>query len=85
MSEQYTPTTDEVRANYQVPGLYSGLTAREAGARFERWLAKRDAEVAAKAWDEGFSRGFYRGQILNGDYDASEAGIDNPYRKAVQS
>lgn len=42
---------------------------------FDTWLN----EVKAEAWTEGFDKGFYRGQILHGDYDASEAGIENPY------
>jgi hypothetical protein len=33
----------------------------------------------AEAWDEGFTRGFYKGQIMSGDFDASEADVTNPY------
>lgn len=47
---------------------------------------ENDAEVAAKAWDEGFSRGFHEG--ASGRWtpasDASEPSIDNPYERGVQ-
>lgn len=46
MREDYTPTTDEVRTWYME--TYSGPDGRR-GLAFDRWLAKRDAEVAAKA------------------------------------
>lgn len=28
-------------------------------AEFDRWLAEHDAQVAARAWDEGYDRGRY--------------------------
>lgn len=74
----YTPTTEEVRVKYR---LTSGIGMVDAHNEFDRWLAEVELAAAEKAWDEGFSRGFYRGQILSGDYDASEAGISNPYRR----
>lgn len=43
----------------------------------------RDAAVAAKAWDEGFARGFYTGtgpQWGEGS-DASEPDVVNPYER----
>lgn len=82
---EYTPTTGEVRSLYKsgawlmtdrAPNRfdrekYEGVLFGE----FDRWLN----EIRAEAWTEGFDKGFYRGQILHGDYDASEAGIENPY------
>jgi len=77
MTEQYTPTTEEVRQVYGLYGLPDGLlTAFDA---FDRWLAARDAQVAERAWDEGFDRGFYSGQAMPSDADASESPVRNPY------
>lgn len=46
-------------------------------------IRARDAEVAARAWDEGFTRGFYTG--ASGQYgpasDASEPDVTNPYER----
>lgn len=47
----------------------------------DRWLAEHDRQVAERAWDEGFTRGFYAGQSYPDGTDASEPDIDNPYRK----
>ena len=35
----------------------------------------------ADAWDEGFTRGFYSGQAMPTDADASESPVENPYRR----
>lgn len=86
MSEQYTPTTEEVRDRYADARAGIGEWTRfddsvaraveEAYAEFDRWLAERDAEVAAKAWDRGCASG-YREAHTN----VTER---NPYRKAVE-
>lgn len=68
---EYTPTTEQVRKYW----LDKWAPSANLDAQFDRWLN----EIRAKAWTEGFDKGFYRGQILYGDYDASEAGIENPY------
>lgn len=49
------------------------------------WLAEHDRQVAERAWDEGFSRGFYAGQAYPDGTDASEPDIDNPYRKEQEN
>lgn len=51
MTEQYTPTTEEVRNQYAVAlSTSSGVFLSESLLeRFDRWLAERDAEVAAMA------------------------------------
>lgn len=41
MSDDYTPTTAQVRRGYQ----YSHTSPLESAARFRRWLAAHDAEV----------------------------------------
>lgn len=56
----YTPTTDEVRRWYAEP-QYERFDRRkrivkQALARFDRWLAQHDAEVAATALREASSR-----------------------------
>lgn len=65
MSDEYTPTTEDVRDAYThgaalLPPYYSdGFQAALAGRRaeFDRWLAAHDREVAARAWDEGYEAG----------------------------
>lgn len=54
---EYTPTTDDVRARYirAEPGYDPPLIPNDpdyevTGAEFDRWLAVRDAEVAAQAF-----------------------------------
>ena len=42
---------------------------------------EHDAQVAARAWDEGFTRGFYAAQVMPRDADASESTIPNPYEQ----
>ena len=48
-------------------------------------LAEHDRQVAERAWDEGFTRGFYAGQAYPDGTDASEPDIDNPYRKEQEN
>ena len=52
----YTPTSDEIRDIWTAWSDYGGLTSRphsgtsdDRYAEFDRWLAARDAKVAAKA------------------------------------
>jgi len=45
------------------------------------WLAERERAASEKAWDEGFTRGFYdplAGHGMSGR-DASESAARNPY------
>lgn len=37
--------------------------------------------IQAEAWDEGFSRGFYKGQISPIDMDASDVDVTNPHEE----
>lgn len=48
-------------------------------------LSEHDRLVAERAWDEGFTRGFYAGQSYPDGTDASEPDIDNPYRKEQEN
>ena len=48
-------------------------------------LREHDRQVAERAWDEGFTRGFYAGQAYPDGTDASEPDIDNPYRKEQEN
>lgn len=62
----------------QHPSRYGRCSCfQEAVSELEELIRKERED----AWTEGFDRGFYRGQVLPGDRDASEAGIENPYRK----
>lgn len=51
--------------------------ASEAAAR--RWLTAHDAEVAAKAWDEGYRRG--NAYALDEPWDNRNHISRNPYRQ----
>ena len=53
MSEQYVPTTKQVRLS--AADMHANRVARPA---FDRWLAAHDAEVKAEAWEEGHSWGW---------------------------
>ena len=48
MSDDYTPTTEEVR-DYFAHGQFSDMEEREGVARFNRWLADHDRQVAEEA------------------------------------
>lgn len=54
-------------------------------AEFDAWLAAHDAEIAAKAWGEGWSTRASRGyaHLKVGECVPPPAHI-NPYREAVQ-
>lgn len=74
MSE-YVPTTEDVRADYAE--TYEGTDERRY-AGFDRWLAKHDAEVAAKAYERAILDVGLNPDLANQLLDT------NPYRKAVQ-
>lgn len=47
-------------------------------------LQAHDRQVAAKAWDEGYTRGFYDRELMHGEVrDASEGPSENPYAAIV--
>ena len=76
------PTTEDVRFTYAAEREeQTGIRSNEWGRRFDAWLAEHDAQVAARAWDEGFTRGFYAAQVMPRDADASESTIPNPYEQ----
>lgn len=75
MSEEYTPSTDEVRASWLVDN--SRKEAVKAGPvldGFDRWLAEEKRAAAEKAWGD-CARAIQDGL---GAWDAYE---HNPYRK----
>ncbi|MFJ2506308.1 hypothetical protein [Microbacterium sp. NPDC087592] len=89
MSE-YAPTTEEIREYVETGGeprpwvaLDEAEKSREQAraAAFDRWLAARDAEVRAEAWDEGFTdrHGLPEHRTFLGDRFAR-----NPYRVSVK-
>lgn len=85
MSDTYTPTMKNIEDCY-VGNLRA--SERQLRAEFAAALAAHDAEVAAKAWDEGAERAteFERGwlhAVRNGETVPQRP--QNPYRKAVQS
>ena len=56
MTDEYTPTTDEMRVWVAMVDGAAGHRG-ESVARFDRWLAAHDAEVKAEAIAEGFQAG----------------------------
>lgn len=76
----YTPTTEEVRLEYMAVRWGKNDTVSfDARAEFDRWLAARDAEVAAKAYERAILDVGLNPDLANQLLDT------NPYRKAVQS
>lgn len=97
MTEQYTPTTEEVLGMlgshlYEYgAGCDMNLPGNSPDEIVDRWLAKRDAEVAAKAWDEGqaaeelaWEHAFNGHPVPEGEA-CDVCKVVNPYRKAVAS
>lgn len=89
MSE-YTPTTEEIREYVTQGGdprpwvspddpEEVRLSAGRAAA-FDRWLAARDREVAAKAWDEGARHVYTEGGKCSFARDGDPCPY-NPYRE----
>lgn len=83
MSE-YTPTTEQMREDWGalvVPVIAPPKSARaERLAEFDRWLAARDREVAAKAWDEGARHVYTEGGKCSFARDGDPCPY-NPYRE----
>ena len=86
MSE-YTPTTGDIKLAWavEVDEIGHAAVVPDLVVQFDRWLVEHDRVVAERAWDEGFSRGFYAGQSYPDGADASEPDIDNPYRKEQEN
>lgn len=74
-------TTEGVMLGLCGPDYAGGLYNYDLETKFKEWLSELIRKEREEAWEEGFDRGFYRGQVLPGDRDACEAGIENPYRK----
>lgn len=80
MTYRYTPTTAHVRDSY-IQGQRQAFiaSAGEHAEEFDRWLAAHDAEVAAKAWEEGYHRGNM--YALDEPWDNRNHISRNPYRQ----
>lgn len=83
MSDDYTPTTEQVRDGYRYDPnddyynpLQAGANAEYNGRAFDRWLYQTLREAKAEAWDECCYETMGQGtaQIP-----------DNPYRKETQA
>lgn len=82
MTDDYTPTTDEVRYDVMVCHLVlRGGTEVNGRPQFAAWLAAHDREVAAKAWDEGYQA---RADEEDSEYvqygSTFRVSFNNPYR-----
>lgn len=80
MTNNYTPTTEEVRERFWVnDGDWADLRDRDA---FDRWLAEHDRKIQERAWQEGV-RDAFRFSIENPHFTPSDligTKHDNPYR-----
>ena len=79
MADECAPTTDEVREGLCISGGILTASREERDARFRRWLAAHDREVAEKAWDEGYDtaiRDEDRGSSINPYRSSSDCGCD---------
>lgn len=74
----YTPTTEEVRADYCLLADVS----RPRQMQFDRWLAEVIRKAKNDAWFEGFSAGWDECDDPDGFVnDKWDAKTPNPYRK----
>lgn len=81
-ADEYKPSMDEVRDYVTTPKGNSSLARAQAvgdGGWFDAALAAHDREVAARAWDEGWSKGAESERVVFGR-KASYAKKRNPYR-----
>lgn len=81
---EYTPTTDEVRDDYQWGRHACGCCAErlpEDLEAFDRWLAEHDRQVAERAWGEGFNAGQAWEADVNSRTIPQVTRWGNPYRK----
>ena len=56
MSDEFVPTTEDVRLVYGSDS--AGMPDGRRLEAFSRWLAAHDRETAARAWDEGCTAGY---------------------------
>lgn len=89
MTDEYTPSTEQVRIAYTFIGEDAPAIAEQRRAAFDRWLAS----VKAEAWDEavqqlgdalqtppdGLTQGEYRKCVI-----ATLIAQGSPYRQGVQ-
>lgn len=89
MSNERTPTTDEVRGGWIVGETRDGHGVDHddlvpaVAAEFDRWLAETVRAARAEAWDACVSEGEACGHI--GAHDASELEARNPYRTTKEN
>jgi len=78
-SDEYTPTTEEVRREYAAGRGRMGLAIDlDTHSDFNRWLAQVERAAAERAWDEGW-RG--REEAERTRYHTTSPEIRNPYRE----
>ncbi|KFI56569.1 hypothetical protein [Bifidobacterium callitrichos] len=71
ISRFFTRGAEEAYSLTADPNLINPTSA------FARWIAEHDRQVAEKAYQAGYSSGWYRGW----DDDGDNCCPDNPYRK----
>lgn len=85
MSE-YTPGDQEVREDWislviTSDGYYDGISEEEAIARWDRFIAEHDRQVAERAWEACVD---HLEATLGGEMKRA-AHADNPYRKEQEN
>jgi len=88
MSDDYTPTTEDVRDAYReqsdgcdFPKHQDYIDYKASGGgegEFDRWLAEHDRQVAERAWEKGAIAG-HRAAVL------PEPLAPNPYQAIVEA
>lgn len=80
MTEQYTPTTDEVRLEYMaVRWGKNDIVSFEARAEFDRWLAEVRRQAAAAGFAQGVDRTLAVTGVKTCPGDGLLTLIGNPY------
>lgn len=83
-ADEYTPTTEEVRARYNADEFGYSAALDDPCPEFDRWLAT----VKASAWEEGRKFGYQDAQAHHGSGvegagcgpDSWDCTCQNPYR-----
>lgn len=88
MTKQYTPTTEQVRDDYQRCGcdrcsLTDDSDLADEHAEFDLWLAEHDRELQAEAWDDG-QRDQLEAQEITLPRGVTIPLAPNPHRKETE-
>jgi hypothetical protein len=92
MTDEYTPTTEQVRNAFtfwrrafivRKSWYDESLLLEQTNAEFTRWLEAHDREVAEKAWDEACSAFAFLPPTHNDTDTAAYVASTNPHREGA--